>query len=96
TYFASKFFVGAQGINGEGLRESHPLMVKSIQELSRNVDQIVVLADSRKFSIQARSLALPLSRGGTLITEEGLTDQDAKMLEEAGVTIRIAGGRSIS
>ncbi|MAZ16770.1 MAG: ArsR family transcriptional regulator [Ahrensia sp.] len=96
TYFASKFFVGAQGINGEGLRESHPLMVKSIQELSRNVDQIVVLADSRKFSIQARNLALPLSRVGTLITDEGLTDQDAKMLEEAGVTIRIAGGRSIS
>ena len=71
-------------------------MVKSIQELSRNVDQIVVLADSRKFSIQARNLALPLSRVGTLITDEGLTDQDAKMLEEAGVTIRIAGGRSIS
>ena len=63
-------------------------MVRSIQELSLNADQIVVLADSRKFAIHARNVALPLSRVGTLITDDGLTDQDAKMLENAGVTLR--------
>lgn len=95
SFYASKYFLGAQGISPEGLLESHPLMVRSIQELSRNVDQIVVLADSRKFSIHARNVALPLSRVGTLITDDGLSDQHAKMLENAGVTFRIAsnGGR---
>jgi DeoR family ulaG and ulaABCDEF operon transcriptional repressor len=88
SFYASKYFLGAQGISSEGLLESHPLMVRSIQELSLNADQIVVLADSRKFSIHARNVALPLTRVGTLITDEGLSDQNAKMLENAGVTLR--------
>jgi DeoR family ulaG and ulaABCDEF operon transcriptional repressor len=90
SFYASKYFLGAQGISAEGFLESHPLMVRSIQELSRNVDQIVVLADSRKFSIQARNVALPLSRVGALITDENISDQHAKMIEGAGVTLRIA------
>jgi DeoR family ulaG and ulaABCDEF operon transcriptional repressor len=54
-----------------------------------------VLADSRKFSIHARNVALPLSRVGTLITDENISDQHARMLENAGVTLRVvsvAGG----
>lgn len=89
TFYASKYFLSAQGIGTEGLLESHPLMVRSIQELSMNVDQIVVLADSRKFSIQARNVTLPLSRIGTLITDDGITEQHAKMIENAGVTLEI-------
>lgn len=92
SFYASKYFLGAQGISADGLLESHPLMVHSIQELSHNVDQIVVLADSRKFSIHARNVALPLGRVGTLITDEGISDQHARMLENAGVTLRIASG----
>ena len=89
-FYASKFFLGAQGIGPDGLLESHPLMVRSIQELSRQADQVIVLADSRKFSIQPRNVALPLSRIGTIITDDGLTDAAAKILEDAGVTIQIA------
>ena len=74
----------------DGLLESHPLMVRSIQELSRNTDQIVVLADSRKFSIHARNVSLPLTRIGTVITDDGLTEPAARMLENAGVVVRIA------
>lgn len=90
NFYASKFFLGAQGIGPEGLLESHPLMVRSIQELAQNADQIVVLADSRKFSIHARNVSLPLTRIGTVITDDGLSDGAAKMLENAGVDIRIA------
>ncbi|TPN90029.1 DeoR/GlpR transcriptional regulator, partial [Mesorhizobium sp. B1-1-5] len=89
-FYASKFFLGAQGIGQEGLLESHPLLVRSIVELSQCADQIVVLADSRKLSIQARNVALPLSRIGTLVTDDGLSDADARMLEDAGVMVRIA------
>jgi len=92
AFYGSKFFLGAQGISAEGLLESHPLMVRSIQELSQTADQIVVLADSRKFSIHARNVALPLARVGTLITDDGLSDAAARMLESAGVAVRIAGG----
>jgi DeoR family transcriptional regulator, ulaG and ulaABCDEF operon transcriptional repressor len=93
-FYASKYFLGAQGISADGLLESHPLMVRSIQELSMNADQVVVLADSRKFTIHARNVALPLSRVGTLVTDDGISDQHARMLENAGVTLHAvpAGG----
>ncbi len=89
-FYASKFFLGAQGIGPEGLLESHPLIVRSIQELSQFADQIIVLADSRKFSIHARNVSLPLSRVGTVITDDGLSDAAARMLENAGVNVHIA------
>ena len=89
-FFASRFFVGTQGISSKGLLESHPLLVKVIGELAAYADEIVLLADSRKFSIQPRNVALPLSRIGTIITDDGLTDAAARMMEDAGVGILIA------
>ncbi|SMC49026.1 DeoR/GlpR family DNA-binding transcription regulator [Rhizobium sp. RU36D] len=90
SFYASRLFVGTQGISSKGLLESHPLLVKVIGELAACADEIVLLADSRKFSIQPRNVVLPLSRIGTIITDDGLPDGAAKMLEDAGVTILIA------
>jgi DeoR family ulaG and ulaABCDEF operon transcriptional repressor len=50
----------------------------------------VLLADSSKFSIRTRYTVLPLSRISTLITDDGLADEHAKMLEDAGIRIIIA------
>lgn len=90
SFFASRFFVGTQGISSEGTLESHPLLTKAIGELSSCADEIVLLADSQKFSIRPRNLVLPLSRISTIVTDDGLTDADAKVLEDAGVTIIVA------
>jgi DeoR family ulaG and ulaABCDEF operon transcriptional repressor len=90
NFFASRFFVGTQGVSAEGLLESHPLLGKVISELASCADEIVLLADSRKMSIQPRNLVLPLSRIGTIVIDDGLSDASAKMLEDAGVTILIA------
>lgn len=90
-FYASRLFVGAQGISGEGLLESHPLLVRVVSELSEWADEVVVLADSRKFAIRPRNLVLPLSRIGTVVTDENLADADAKMLEDSGVSVLIAG-----
>ncbi len=89
-FFASRFFLGTQGISGEGLLESHPLLTKAIGELSSCADEIVLLADSRKLSIQPRNIVLPLSRIGMIVTDDGLSEAGAKMLEDAGITIMIA------
>ena len=95
SFYASKFFLGAQGISADGVLESHPLLVRSVQELSQNVDQIIILADSRKFSVRARNVALPLSRIDTIITDDGLPDSAARMLKDEGVKVRIAEARAV-
>ncbi|MEO8683267.1 MAG: DeoR/GlpR family DNA-binding transcription regulator [Devosia sp.] len=89
-FYASKYFVGAQAVGAEGLLESHPMLVRAISQLSDCADQVIALVDSRKFSIHARYAVLPLARIGVLITDSGLPDAAAQMLENAGVSVRIA------
>lgn len=90
AFYASKFFLGAQGISEEGILESHPLLVQVIRGLSECADEIVILADSRKFALRPRNVVLPLSRISTLVTDDGLSDKSARMIEEAGITLLIA------
>lgn len=89
-FFASKFFLSAQGVGAEGLLESHPLIVKLTGMFDKWVDEIVVLADSRKFAIHARILALPFGRISTVITDENIDDVHAKIIEDHGVTLLVA------
>jgi DeoR family ulaG and ulaABCDEF operon transcriptional repressor len=51
---------------------------------------VIVLADSRKFGMRARNPMMPLTRIGTLITDDGLTDANHKMLMDAGIRVIIA------
>jgi DeoR family ulaG and ulaABCDEF operon transcriptional repressor len=96
SFFASRFFVGTQGVSQDGLLESHPLLTKTIGELSSCADEIVLLADSRKFGIRPRNIVLPLARIGTIVTDDGLSEAAARMLEDAGISIMVAsvGGRN--
>lgn len=92
-FYASQFFVGCLGISSQGLLESHPLLVRFISDTSGYANEIVVLVDSRKFRERPPTVALPLSRVRKLITDAGLRDQDAKMLEDQGVEYIIAQPR---
>lgn len=89
-FYASKFFLGAQGIGLSGIMESHPLMARTTEVLVRRADEIVVLADSSKFGVRARHAVLSLSRISTLITDSGLSHDDRLMLEETGIHVIIA------
>lgn len=89
-FFASKFFLGAQAITPAGLFESHPLIVRETETLLTRADEIIVLADSRKFGLRARYPILALSRIGTLITDDGLTEANHRMLTDAGIKVLVA------
>ena len=89
NFYGSRLFIGAQGINGSGLLESHPLVVRAIASLQEHADEVVVLADSSKFSIKARHIALPLPRISMLVTDDGISEADQELLKNAGVTVLI-------
>jgi DeoR family transcriptional regulator, ulaG and ulaABCDEF operon transcriptional repressor len=89
-FYASKFFLGAQGIDQGGLTESNPLIVREIQRLIARTDEVVVLADSRKFSVRARHQVLGLSRISTLVTDTGISEADFGMLVDAGINVILA------
>jgi DeoR family ulaG and ulaABCDEF operon transcriptional repressor len=97
-FYASKFFLGAQAITQSGMFESHPLIVRETQKLLTRADEVIVLADSRKFGLRARHLVVSLSRINTLITDDGLSEANERMMTEAGIRVIIAkqaeGGRA--
>ncbi|MET3600911.1 DeoR/GlpR family DNA-binding transcription regulator [Martelella mangrovi] len=90
AFFASQFFVGALGVDRQGLLETNPLLVRLTREMVGFANEVVVLVDSRKFAERPTTLTLPFSRIRRLVTDDGLTDADAAMLEEEGVDYLVA------
>src|SRR5690606_26557015 len=89
-FFATKFVLRTQGISNERILESHPLLAKVIQDLSDCADEIVVMADSRKLSLRPRHVVQRLQSISTLVTDEGISDKNAQMIECAGIRLMIA------
>lgn len=96
TFFASQFFVGALGVDQRGILESHPLLVRMVQNFADRVNEVVLLVDSRKFDERPPVCALPLDRISQIVTDAGLSDANAKMLEDSGVKFIIASPERIA
>lgn len=89
-FFVTRCFVGTLGLSGQGLTENDPLLAHVIDNMVGRSNEVVVLADSSKFSIRARILALAMERISILITDDRLSDKDAQMIESGGVQLIVA------
>lgn len=89
-FFALRMFVGTRSISAHGLAENDPLLVQAIQRLLGQAKELVVLADSTKFTNSASLHACPLNRVNTLITDAQISDKQATMIEQAGVRLLVA------
>lgn len=90
NFYARRMFMGAQGIGPLGLMEADPLLIQAEQKLIGQADELVVLVDSSKFERRSSLVLCPLSRITTVITDEGIPDTAAAMLEAADVTLIVA------
>jgi DeoR family ulaG and ulaABCDEF operon transcriptional repressor len=70
--------------------EADPLLIQAEQKLIGQADELVVLVDSSKFEQRSSLLLCPLSRIDTVITDEGISDTAASMLEAAEITLIVA------
>ncbi|MCH2096101.1 MAG: DeoR/GlpR family DNA-binding transcription regulator [Rhodobacteraceae bacterium] len=90
NFYARRMFMGAQGLGPHGLMEADPLLIQAEQKLIGQTDELVVLADSSKFAQRSSLVLCQLERIDTIITDDGVSDQAAAMLEAADVTVVIA------
>lgn len=88
--YAKRMFMGAHGLALIGLMESDPLLVQSEQKLIGQADHLIVMVDSSKFKNRSSLVLCPLSKIDTVITDEGIPDKAAAMLEAADVTLIVA------
>lgn len=90
NFHARRMFMGAQGLGALGLMEADPLLIQAEQKLIGQADELVVLVDASKFRQRSSLILCALSRIHTVITDEGITDREAQMLDAAGVRLIVA------
>jgi DeoR family transcriptional regulator, ulaG and ulaABCDEF operon transcriptional repressor len=90
NFYAQKLFISAKGIGPLGLMEADPLLIQAEQKLINQADELVALIDSSKFRERSSLILCGLDRISTVITDEGIKDNESNMLEEAGVKLIVA------
>lgn len=86
-FHARRMFMGAQSIGPMGIMEADSLVIQAEQRLIEQADELVVMADSSKFSKRSGLIITSLNNVGTLITDEQVSDSVAGMLEQAGIKL---------
>ena len=87
NFYAKRMFMGAHGIGPIGLMEQDPLLVQAEQKLIGQAEELIVLVDSSKFANRSSLVLCPLERIDTIITDDGIDDRTAAMLDAADVTL---------
>lgn len=93
-FYARRMFMGCRGLGPLGLMEGDPLLVQAEQKLIGQADELIVLADSSKFAARSSLLLCSLARIHTVITDDGISDRDASMLEAADIRLIVAQTRA--
>jgi DeoR family ulaG and ulaABCDEF operon transcriptional repressor len=94
NFYARRMFMGARGVGPLGLMEGDPLLIQAEQKLIDQADELIVLVDSSKFQQRSSLILCGLSRITTVITDDGIEDREARMLETAGVSLIVAPARA--
>src|SRR5262245_64058483 len=79
------------GITAKGLFNSNLLLVETERRMLRCADEVVVVADQTKIGRQALAFLCELSAIDTLIVDAGITAEQRRLVEEAGVRLLVAG-----
>jgi DeoR family ulaG and ulaABCDEF operon transcriptional repressor len=91
NFYARRMFMGAQGVSPIGVMEADPLLIQAEQKLINQAEELVLLVDSSKFASRSSLILCPLERVHTIITDEGIAPRDAKLVEQSGIRLIVAG-----
>jgi DeoR/GlpR family transcriptional regulator of sugar metabolism len=79
------------GITAKGLFNSNLLLVETERRMLRCADEVVVVADHTKIGRQALAFLCELSAIDTLIVDIGISTEQRRLVEDAGVRLLTAG-----
>lgn len=96
NFYAKRMFMGAQGVGPLGLMEADPLLIQAEQKLIGQADELVVLVDSSKFESRSSLILCPLDRIDVIVTDDGISDRAAAMLEAAEIKLIVAQSNAAS
>lgn len=86
-HYASKMFMSVYGLSLLGLMEADPLLIQAEKRLISQAEELIVLADSSKFSKKAGLILCGLDRVSQVITDTGVSDGAVQTLEHYGIKV---------
>jgi DeoR family ulaG and ulaABCDEF operon transcriptional repressor len=89
-FHAPRLFMGAAALGPQGLMQPDVVLVAAERRLIDKADEIIVLVDSSKFTGPSGNVVCGLEEIDTVITDRGITGDQRRMLESAGVKVVIA------
>jgi DeoR family ulaG and ulaABCDEF operon transcriptional repressor len=87
VFHASRMFLGAAAVTRHGLMQSDIILIQAERKLLKQADELILLVDSSKFKNSASHVLCELSRVRAIITDDGIDDASAKMVEGCGVKL---------
>ncbi len=90
NFYARRMFMSARGVASLGVMEGDPLLIQAEQKLLNQAEELVLLVDSSKFANRSSLILCPLERVHTVITDDGISTRDAKIVEQAGIRLIVA------
>ncbi len=87
NFRASRMFMSCAAISHFGLMQSDIILMQAERQLLAIADELVVLADSEKFTAAAGYAVCELSRVATLITDIGLAPAHDDLIRSAGIQL---------
>jgi DeoR family transcriptional regulator, fructose operon transcriptional repressor len=82
------------GVTAKGLFNSNLLLVETERQMMRCADQVVVVADHSKIGRQALAFLCELAAVDTLIVDARISDEQRRLVENAGPGLVIAGAEA--
>lgn len=86
-FHAPKLFMGAAAVGQQGVMQQDIILVAAERRLIERAEQVILLVDSSKFASSSGVIACELSEVDILITDSGVSDEMARMVEAAGVRL---------
>lgn len=89
-FHAPKLFMGAAALGPQGLMQPDVVLVAAERRLIDKAEAIIVLVDSSKFRGSSGHVVCDLAGIDTVITDDGVTEAERRMLEGAGIKVVVA------
>lgn len=91
AYHVDKAFISSKGVHVEkGLSESNELQARIKQKIVGMSDQVILLADSSKFGVQAFTSFAELSDVTDIVTDTGISEEFANQLRQQNIHVYTA------
>lgn len=87
---APKLFMGCAALGPFGLMQADVVLVAAERRLIERAEQVILLADSSKFTHSSGNVVCDLAEIDTVVTDSGVPNEHRDMLVDAGVELIIA------